>query len=61
MNNFDQGYKLILKELQKKRINQKDYVSQFYQFKKHKKRIETLFSKLILFLLCVEYKFNIFF
>jgi hypothetical protein len=29
-----------------KRLNQKDYVPQFYQFKKHRKRIETLFSQL---------------
>lgn len=29
-----------------KRINQKDYKPQFYLFKKHRKRIETLFSQL---------------
>lgn len=29
-----------------KRTNQKDYKPQFYQFKKHRKRIETLFSQL---------------
>jgi hypothetical protein len=29
-----------------KRINQKDYKPQFYQFKKFRKRIETLFSQL---------------
>ena len=29
-----------------KRRNQKDYKPQFYQFKKHRKRIETLFSQL---------------
>src|SRR5690606_4718817 len=29
-----------------KRINQKDYQSQFYAFKKYRKRIETLFSQL---------------
>ncbi|HNQ26427.1 MAG TPA: IS982 family transposase [Aquaticitalea sp.] len=29
-----------------KRVNQKDYKPQFYQFKKHRKRIETLFSQL---------------
>jgi len=29
-----------------KRINQKDYKPQFYQFKKYRKRIETLFSQL---------------
>ena len=29
-----------------KRVNQKDYKPQFYPFKKHRKRIETLFSQL---------------
>ena len=29
-----------------KRKNQKDYQHQFYQFKKYRKRIETLFSQL---------------
>ncbi|GEN66362.1 hypothetical protein J2810_002281 [Chryseobacterium rhizosphaerae] len=29
-----------------KRISQKDYKPQFYLFKKHRKRIETLFSQL---------------
>lgn len=29
-----------------KRVNQKDYKTQFYQFKKFRKRIETLFSQL---------------
>lgn len=29
-----------------KRKNQKDYKPQFYSFKKHRKRIETLFSQL---------------
>ena len=29
-----------------KRKNQKDYLPQFYQFKKYRKRIETLFSQL---------------
>jgi len=29
-----------------KRVNQKDYKPQFYQFKKYRKRIETLFSQL---------------
>lgn len=29
-----------------KRKNQKDYHPQFYPFKKHRKRIETLFSQL---------------